>query len=434
MCYHVFMEGSVLMFKLHGLTKNERSWVLYDIANSAYILTIVTVIFPIYYQGIAANIDNRTQIFTLVTAGIALTDAILSPIIGALSNYRGNKTKFFKIFLFLGILGGVALAIPGLHVVALLVVFVISSIGYNIANVVYDAFLIDVTTDARMDEVSSKGYAWGYIGSMIPFTVAIIPYALVVLGFLDQGYEQLTVSFAFLVAVTWWLIYSLPLLKDAKQIYEIPHEPHPVRKSLKRLKGTFLDIKNYRFIFIFMFAYLFYIDVVNTVIRLATTLGTELGVGVTVLLGVVVLVQLIAFPSAIIYGKLTKKYGGKVMIYAGIIIYAVSVVITSFINEDRTWLMWVVGILVGSAQGGIQSISRSYFARMLPLEKANEFFGFFSVFGKFSGIISPFLLAIAIGAWGTNMAVLVLLVPLLAGAVLLGFVDEKKQIEELESA
>jgi MFS transporter, UMF1 family len=422
------------MFKLRGLTKNERSWVLYDIANSAYILTIVTVIFPIYYQGIAANIDNRTQIFTLVTAGIALTDAILSPIIGALSNYRGNKTKFFKVFLFLGILGGVALAIPGLHLVALLVVFVISSIGYNIANVVYDAFLIDVTTDARMDEVSSKGYAWGYIGSMIPFTVAIIPYALVVLGFLDQGYEQLTVSFAFLVAVTWWLIYSLPLLKDAKQIYEIPHEPHPVRKSLKRLKGTFLDIKNYRFIFIFMFAYLFYIDVVNTVIRLATTLGTELGVGVTVLLGVVVLVQLIAFPSAIIYGKLTKKYGGKVMIYAGIIIYAVSVVITSFINEDRTWLMWVVGILVGSAQGGIQSISRSYFARMLPLEKANEFFGFFSVFGKFSGIISPFLLAIAIGAWGTNMAVLVLLVPLLAGAALLWFVNEKKQIEELESA
>jgi MFS transporter, UMF1 family len=434
MCYHVFMEGSVLMFKLRGLTKNERSWVLYDIANSAYILTIVTVIFPIYYQGIAANIDNRTQIFTLVTAGIALTDAILSPIIGALSNYRGNKTKFFKVFLFLGILGGVALAIPGLHLVALLVVFVISSIGYNIANVVYDAFLIDVTTDARMDEVSSKGYAWGYIGSMIPFTVAIIPYALVVLGFLDQGYEQLTVSFAFLVAVTWWLIYSLPLLKDAKQIYEIPHEPHPVRKSLKRLKGTFLDIKNYRFIFIFMFAYLFYIDVVNTVIRLATTLGTELGVGVTVLLGVVVLVQLIAFPSAIIYGKLTKKYGGKVMIYAGIIIYAVSVVITSFINEDRTWLMWVVGILVGSAQGGIQSISRSYFARMLPLEKANEFFGFFSVFGKFLGIISPFLLAIAIGAWGTNMAVLVLLVPLLAGAALLWFVNEKKQIEELESA
>ena len=330
------------MFKLRGLTKNERSWVLYDIANSAYILTIVTVLFPIYYQGVAASIDNRTQIFTFVTAGIALTDAILSPIIGALSNYRGNKTKFFKVFLFLGILGGVALAIPGLHVIALLVVFVISSIGYNIANVVYDAFLIDVTTDARMDEVSSKGYAWGYIGSMIPFTVAIIPYALVVLGFLDPGYEQLTVSFAFLVAVGWWLIYSLPLLKDAKQIYEIPHEPQPVRKSLKRLKKTFLDIRNYRFIFIFMFAYLFYIDVVNTVIRLATTIGTELGVGVTVLLGVVVLVQLIAFPSAIIYGKLTSKYGGKVMIYAGILIYGVSVVITSFINEDRTWLLWVV--------------------------------------------------------------------------------------------
>ncbi len=427
------MKGCVLMFKLKGLTSKERSWVLYDVANSAYILTIVTVLFPIYYQSIASHIDNRTQIFTFVTAGIALTDAILSPIIGSLSNYQGNKIKFFRIFLLLGIIGGVTLAIPGMHVVTLLIVFVISSIGYNIANVVYDAFLIDVTTEERMDEVSSKGYAWGYIGSMIPFTVAIIPYALVVLGFLDSGYEQLTVSFAFLVAVGWWLIYSMPLLRDAKQVYEIPHEPQPIRKSLKRLKNTFLDIKNYRFIFIFMFAYLFYIDVVNTVIRLATTIGTDLGVGVTVLLGVVVLVQLIAFPSAILYGKLTKRFGGKIMIYFGIAIYAITIIITSFINEDRVWLMWVVGILVGSAQGGIQSISRSYFAKMLPIEKANEFFGFFSVFGKFSGIISPFLLAIAIGAWGTNIAVLVLLIPLVAGAILLAFVDEKKQEEVLES-
>ena len=192
------------MFKLPNFSKLERSWILYDVANSAYILTIITVLFPIYYQTIAANISNRTQIFAFVTAGIALTDAILAPIIGSLSDYKGNKKKFFKIFFTLGILGGLFLAVPGLSPLVLIIVFIISSIGYNMSNVVYDAFLVDVTDESRFDEVSSAGYAWGYIGSMIPFAVAIIPYALVTLGFLNESFEQLSVSFAFVVAIVWW--------------------------------------------------------------------------------------------------------------------------------------------------------------------------------------------------------------------------------------
>ncbi len=421
-----YNDIEVPMFKLKGLTKKERSWVLYDIANSAYILTIVTVLFPIYYQSVTASVANRTQIFAFVTAGIALTDALMSPIIGALSNYRGNKKKFFKIFLTLGLVGGLALIIPGLEIVSLLVFFVISSIGYNISIVVYDAFLMDVTDESRMDKVSSYGYAWGYIGSMIPFAIAIIPYALVVFEILPTSYEFITVAFAFLVALIWWAVYSIPMLKDVEQTYIVERPKRPLFDGLSSLKKTFTDIKSYRFIFIFMLSYLFYIDVVNTVIRLATTIGTELGVGVSVLLGVVVLVQLIAFPSAILYGKMAEKLGGKFMIFYGILIYAITVVVTYFINEDTAWLMWVVGILVGSAQGGIQSISRSYFAKMLPMEKANEFFGFFSVFGKFSGIVSPFLLAIAIGSWGTNQAVLILLLPLGLSAILLSFVKGGK--------
>lgn len=416
------------MFKLPSFSKLERSWIVYDIANSAYILTIITVLFPIYYQTIASNIDNRTQIFAFVTAGIALTDAILAPIIGSLSDYRGNKKKFFKIFLTLGILGGLFLAIPGLSPLALIIVFIISSIGYNMSNVVYDAFLVDVTDESRMDKVSSAGYAWGYIGSMIPFAVAIIPYALVTLEFIDIRFEQLSVSFAFIVAIIWWYVFSQPILKDVKQIYELEHEEKPVLRSYQRLFRTFKDIKKYKMIFLFMIAYLFYIDVVNTVIRLATTLGSDLGVGVTTLLGVVVLVQLVAFPSAIIYGKLASKYGGKIMILWGIFIYAITIGITYFITEETTYLMWIVGLLVGTAQGGIQSISRSYFAKMLPAEKSNEFFGFFSVFGKFSGIISPFLLGLVINSWGTNQAVLVLYGPLAIGTILFFFVNPNKSL------
>ena len=415
------------MFKLKNLNKLERSWVLYDVANSAYILTVITVLFPIYYDivGGALPQEERSSLFMVITAIIALIIALLSPLIGALSNYRGNKKKFFVIFFVVAILGTVALIVPNLSYVALLGFFVISSIAYGLTNVVYDAFLIDVTTEERMDYVSSQGYAWGYIGSMIPFIIAIIPYALVTFGILNPDFEYLSIAFAFLVAIVWWLIFSIPFLKDVKQTYNEDGE-NSLKKSLKEIFNTFKDIKKYKNIFIFMLAYLFYIDVVNTVIRLAVTIGTDLQVGVSTLLGVVMLVQVVAFPSAIYYGKLTKKYGGKKVIYIGIITYALAIFATYFINSETTYLMFLVGLLVGTAQGGIQSISRSFFAKMLPMKKANEFFGFFSIFGRFAGIISPFLLAALTLSISTNVAVLILLLPLGIGAFLLSLVKSEK--------
>ena len=400
---------------------------LYDVANSAYILTVITVLFPIYYDivGGALPQEERSSLFMVITAIIALIIALLSPLIGALSNYRGNKKKFFVIFFAVAILGTVALIVPNLSYVALLAFFVISSIAYGLTNVVYDAFLIDVTTEERMDYVSSQGYAWGYIGSMIPFIIAIIPYALVTFGILNPDFEYLSIAFAFLVAIVWWLIFSIPFLKDVKQTYNEDGE-NSLKNSLKEIFNTFKDIKKYKNIFIFMLAYLFYIDVVNTVIRLAVTIGTDLQVGVSTLLGVVMLVQVVAFPSAIYYGKLTKKYGGKKVIYIGIITYALAIFATYFINSETTYLMFLVGLLVGTAQGGIQSISRSFFAKMLPMKKANEFFGFFSIFGRFAGIISPFLLAALTLSISTNVAVLILLLPLGIGAFLLSLVKSEK--------
>ena len=411
------------MFKLPNLSKKERSWVLYDVANSAFVLTVITVLFPIYHKAIESSPENAGTYFAFLTAGIALVVAVLSPIMGSLANYAGNKKKFFKVFLGVGIIGGLGIAIPGLHWFVLIGIFAIASIGYNLTNVLYDSFLVDVTSEDKFDEISSAGFAWGYIGSMLPFFIAIIPFLLVTLNILGDEYYTISMSYAFIVTVIWWLIYSLPLLKDVEQEYEIEHEPKPVRKSLGRLRETFRDIRTYKHIFIFMIAYLLYIDVVNTVIRLATTIGSELNVGDPILLGVVILVQFIAFPCAIIYGRMTKKYGGKKMIYYGIGVYGITILVVSFISSpDRAWLMWVVAVLVGSAQGGIQSISRSYFARMLPVEKANEFFGFFSVFGKFSGIFSPFLLGVLMLYVDTNYAILVLFGPLLLGAAVLAFV------------
>lgn len=437
------------MFKLKGLSKKERAWVLYDIANSAFVLTVITVLFPILYESVymgdyvASGIDagtdqyknlweNGSRIFKYLTSAIALTVAILSPIMGAWSNYRGNKKKFFKIFLTMGIIGGFGVAIPGLDWLLLLVIFTISSIGYNLTNVIYDAFLVDVAEEERLDLVSSTGFAWGYIGSLIPFFIGIIPYALVTFGLLDEGLGHIAISFAFVVSVLWWLYYSIPIVKDVDQLYNIEQSPKTLGKSLKRLGKTFVEIRAYKYIFLFLIAYLLYIDVVNSVIRLATNIGSDLGIGSATMLGVIVMVQLIAFPSAIIYGRLTVRFGGKNMIYYGIFMYAISVIVVYLIREDTTYLMWIVGALIGTAQGGIQSVSRSYFARMLPLEKANDFFGFFSVFGRFGGIFSPFIIASFQKSLGINTAVLLLLIPLGVAICLLLFVKDEKVRKDIE--
>ncbi len=416
------------MFKFKKLSKQERAWVLYDVANSAFVLTVITVLFPLYHTALDDTPNNALSIFSFVTAGIAFVTAVLSPVIGSLANYAGNKKKFFRLFLTIGLMGGLGIAIPGLSWLVLISLFVIASIGYNLTNVMYDAFLVDVTSEDRYDEISALGFAWGYIGSMIPFFIAIIPFALVNFGILDNSYYGLTMTFAFVVVFIWWFYYSLPMLKEVKQTYEIEHEPKPVIQSLKRMNQTFKEIRKYRNIFIFMIAYLLYIDVVNTVIRLATTIGRGLEVSDTTLLLVVIIVQLIAFPCAIVYGRLAQKIGGKNMLFFGILMYALTIFVVTQIVEGREWLMYIVAILVGMAQGGIQSVSRSFFAKMLPLEKANEFFGFFSVFGKFSGIFSPFLLGMLMTRVSANRAVLVLLAPLAVGALVLSLVKEEKSV------
>ncbi len=438
------------MFKLSKLSKQERAWVLYDIANSAFILTVITVLFPILFElnfmdihvadGISKHImengekvlnpdykvlwEDGSRIFKYLTSAIALVIAIFSPIMGAWSNYAGNKKRFFKISLAVGIIGGIGIAIPGLDWLLLLVLFTISSLGYNVTNVLYDAFLVDVTEEDKYDEISATGYAWGYIGSLVPFFIGVVPYALVTFDILDSGLEHISISFAFLVAIAWWFYYSLPLIRDVEQKYSIEKTDGEFRKSLKRLRKTFKDIRSYRMIFLFLIAYLLFIDVVNTVIRLATNIGGDLGVEAATMLGVIVMVQVIAFPSALIYAKMVKKFGGKPMLYYGMFVYAVAVVIVYLITIETTYLMWVVGAIVGTAQGGIQSLSRSFFAKMVPVEKANDFFGFYSVFGRFGGILSPFIIASFQVSLGINKAVLLLLIPLVLAAILFAFVKE----------
>jgi UMF1 family MFS transporter len=425
------------MFKLPGLSVKERSYVLYDVANSAITLAVVTVLFPLLQQFVARNegvFDTYgerfvSSTFMFLTSAIILVEALMSPFMLSLANYTGNKMKFFKIFMTMGMIGVAGLAIPTLSWITLLVLFVIMSFGYNTANIIYDAFLVDVTSRDRMDKISSMGYAWGYIGSMIPFMLGIIPFALVTFGILDESFFRISISFAFVLGLGWWWWFSRPIVQNVEQQYSIPKSKSMVKDSFGSIIGIFKDFKLYKPIFLYLAAYLLYIDVVNSVIRLATTIGTDLNVGNVTLLLVVIIVQLVAFPSALIYGQVTKIFGPKRMIFFGIALYAISIVVIWQLNSpDRLYFMYIVAVLVGLVQGGIQSISRSFFAQLVPIEKSNEFFGFFSVFGRFAGIFSPIILATLyqFEAITVNLSVLALLIPLSIGALLLAFVPDTR--------
>lgn len=422
------------VLKKLGFTKEEISWILYDVGNSAQVLTTCTVIFPLLIAKITPGDSSVYVGWANAIYGLVL--AVLSPILGTLADYKGKKMKLFRFFLIIGIAGGFLLCIPTIDYMTMIVIFCIAMIGYNGSIIFYDAFIVDVCDDDRVDKVSAAGYAWGYIGSVIPFIIFIIPFALVTLFGDAQGNLVLpygTLSYRTAcgltmgMAVLWWLIYSRPMLKNVKQKRYHEEVDHVVKESFSRLWHTFRNIKQNKNIFLFCISYFFYIDCVNTVIKMAVSLATEMGISDIMSLLVVIVINVIAFPGAILFGRLVDRFGSKKMIFAGICGYLGVVIFGSMIPLYREFI-WVVAVLVGLFQGGIQSVSRSYFAKLIP-DKAdsNEFFGFFSVFSKFSAILGPIAVAILIQlTHETRFGILGLIPMMLIGAFILLFVKDPK--------
>ncbi len=422
------------ILKRLGFTKEEISWILYDVGNSAQVLTTCTVIFPLLIAKITPGDSSVYVGWANAIYGLVL--AVLSPILGTLADYKGKKMKMFRFFLMIGIIGGFLLCIPTIDYMTMIVIFCIAMIGYNGSIIFYDAFIVDVCDDDRVDKVSAAGYAWGYIGSVIPFIIFIIPFALVTLFGDAQGNLVLpygTLSYRTAcgltmgMAVLWWLLYSRPMLKNVKQKRYHEEVDHVVKESFSRLWHTFRNIKQNKNIFLFCISYFFYIDCVNTVIKMAVSLATEMGISDIMSLLVVIVINVIAFPGAILFGRLVDRFGSKKMIFAGICGYLGVVIFGSMIPLYREFI-WVVAVLVGLFQGGIQSVSRSYFAKLIP-DKAdsNEFFGFFSVFSKFSAILGPIAVAILIQlTHETRFGILGLIPMMLIGAFILLFVKDPK--------
>jgi MFS transporter, UMF1 family len=424
-------------------TKPERSWILYDWANSAHSTIIVAAIFPIYFASVAGSKGDAWWAFG--TSAATFSMAILAPIVGAIGDYRGMKKKLFSLFLLLGLSFTILMAASD-DWRWMLVGYAVSYFGFSGANLFYDSFLTDVTTPNRMDKVSAWGYSMGYIGgSTIPFILSI---ALIMngeklfplLGLIDAGLPAadiealagvLAVKIAVILTVLWWGIFSIPILRDVHQIHFIQAPASRlIQNTLKNIVITLKQILSDKAMLMFMVAYFFYIDGVNSVIHMATVFGASLGLDATGMILALLVTQIVAVPFAIWFSKFAGKIGSINMISIAIGVYFIICIvgfIMGFGIEQKTMsiataqtLFWVLAVMVGTCQGGIQALSRSFFGKLVPPKRSNEFFGFFDIFGKFAAVIGPTLYGfVKITTGRSSYAILSIIVLFAVGGIVI---------------
>jgi len=497
-------------------TKTEWSWIFYDWANSIYATNIMAAIFPTVFVSIAGEAGDiwwgyGTSIATFVVA-------LLAPLLGAVADYKGMKKKLFTAFMLTGVVFTFAIALVMNDWRLMLVGYILSRIGFAGSCLFYDSFLTDVTTDERMDKVSSWGYAMGYIGgSTIPFVISIA--VLLVMGYSDPFAQK----FSILITSVWWLVFSIPFLKNVEQTHYIERTGDTsVAQIFRNIGHTARDIFRRRGLFLFVLAYFFYIDGVGTIISISTAYGTVLGLGTVGMILALLVTQIVAMPCSILFANLAEKITARKALIGAILIYTLICVVgfymgfslephqdayesalkaeytepLSDVSDEKaaalrdelaklftdkdaetkageaivktlaesssseivrvadvfgafletrsaeigafrsavsfsTVLFWAMAVLVGTVQGGIQAVSRSYFGKLIPKKRSNEFFGFFDIFGKFASVLGPFLYA-TIGAWTgrSSFGVLALIVLFLAGLVIM--ITGKKDFEALD--
>ena len=382
------------------LTKLEKFWILYDVGNSAFALLISTII-PIYFKNMAAaagisDADSTAYLSYAISISTVIV-AILGPTLGTLADNRNHKKPLFTFFMMMGVLGCAALSVPAAWLI-FLVIFVIAKVGFAGSLIFYDSMLVDVTTDERMDEVSSHGYAWGYIGSCVPFVISLV----LILQAGNIGISgTAAMGIAFLINAAWWGLVTIPLLKNYKQNYYVEAKAD-VKDVLNRLSHIFAELRQDRKVLRFLIAFFFYIDGVYTIIEMATSYGKDVGISDTNLLLALLLTQIVAFPCSIVFGKLTRKYETDKLIlvciaaYFGVAVYALQL--------DAAWKFWMMATFVGVFQGAIQALSRSYYAKIIPKEKSSEYFGIFDIFGKGASFMGTMLMGITTQLFHTSKA------------------------------
>ena len=376
------------------MKKSIYSWALYDWANSAFATTVMAGFFPIFFAQYWSNPEDlsiSTFYLGLGNSVASIIVVLLAPILGAIADRGTYKKRFLVFFAFLGILmtAGLALISQGMWQIALLT-YVIATVGFSGANIFYDSLLPAVSNKDNVDYVSGLGYALGYIGGGI---LIVINFFMIsspsFFGFAD---DVEGIKWSFISVALWWAIFSIPILLFVKEpkYHKAETSLQTIKSGFKQLKNTFNEIRHLKVVFTFLIAYWLYIDGVDTTVRMAADFGITLGFDSTTIMGALVLVQFIAFFATLFYVKFADKIGIKNAIYFAIAAYMVIILSGYFVTE--AWHFYVIAGMIGCFQGGIQTLSRSLYARIIPENKSGQFFGFFNMWGKFAAVIGPLLM------------------------------------------
>ncbi|MDI4644370.1 MFS transporter [Cohnella sp. F6_2S_P_1] len=406
-----------------------RAWTMYDWANSSFATTIMAAVMPIYYAGVAASglADGRaTSYWGFTQTAAAIIVAVLSPLLGAIADRSGGKKRFLGVFTLLGAAACIGMAFIGegdwLAASALVIV---GMMGFGMGGTFYDALLNDVASPAMRERVSAKGFAMGYLGGGVLLAVNL---ALIIgykaFGFKDSaGASQ--VSFA-MVGV-WWALFSLPLFKHVREAKGTPamSAAESVREGLARLGQTFRSIRRYPELFKFMVAYWFFFDGINTIIVMATSYGTDIGLEQEALIGALLLTQFVGFPATWLFGRLADRIGGKKMLYGALSVYVIIVLLGYFMTNE--YHFFALALLVGLVQGGAQSTSRAIYSRLIPPGRTAEFNGFLSFTSRFFSFGGPLVFGVVGVLTGSSRAALLAIALFfLVGIALLALVKLEK--------
>ncbi|MDO4500928.1 MAG: MFS transporter [Erysipelotrichaceae bacterium] len=415
-----------------GLNEQEFSWVLYDVGNSAFTMLSCSLI-PIWFKSLAIGTnpgqiskDTATAVWALAISIVTVIVALLGPFCGALADHKDTRKVFFTTAVALGctmcVISGFAFSW-----VAFIILFILTKVFYQASLTFYDSMLVDVTTEDRSDLVSSYGYAWGYIGSCIPFIVALIAYVLGpdMLGVIS---ESLSKIIGFGVTAIWWFVVTLPLIKNYKQVNYVEGKAD-VKGAFTKIFKTFGHIAttNKKVLF-FLLAFFLYIDGVGTIIDNCINIGTDLGLNTVGQVIFLLATQVVAFGGSLVFAKLSTKYDTIPLLKSCIIGYTVVCIYALFINT--IWDFGIMAFIVGCFQGSIQSLSRSYYSKIIPSENSGEYFGIYDIFAKGASFLGSAVIAAVKFAGGTiNIAVALLAVFFVLGYVFISIANKVEAVK-----
>ena len=410
------------------------SWALYDWANSAFITAITASFFPIFFKEFwSAGVDPADSSFRLGLANSmsSLVVLFMAPILGAIADQGAFKKRFLVFFTALGIVmtAGLHFVDQGLWLLAA-ILFIFASIGFAGANIFYDALLLDVSGKQQLDQVSGLGYGLGYLGGGLFFAICVYLTQRPDLIGLENASQ--VISITFLATALWWAVFSIPIVTFVKEHKSISARiaGGSIRGGFRQLRITFQKVRRLRMVGLFLLAYWLYIDAVDTIIRMAVDYGMAIGLPSQSLIIALLLTQFVGFPAAIAFGFLGQKIGAKQGILIGLGVYILITVWGSRIQQS--WEFYSIAVLIGLVQGGVQSLSRSLYARLIPVHAAAEFFGFYNMLGKFAAVIGPLMMGwIAMKTGDHRLSILSLLLLFITGAVLLMFVDTRETAEDV---